>query len=126
MKGALIVCHQSVDLLGVLISVAGRTPQIEAASYDGSVQLTDASGRKLTAFADPVPSDEWRPERHAVAERLRLAEPESLISFEAECRWEDLFCYLIREASEIACLVVVDGNNDVYLAPELKPESIQL
>ncbi len=126
MKGALVVCRGSVDLLAVLADVADQSTQLEATAYDGSTQLMDERGRRLTAFADPVPPDEWEPERQAVAERVVVAHPEELSAHEVECRWEDLFCCVIRAAAKIACLVVVDGNGEVHLAAEVEPDSIQL
>jgi hypothetical protein len=126
-KGALVVCSRAVDPLALFASIAEHSERLEAASCDGSVQLTDDRGRKLTVFGDPVPMVEWERERQAIADRSCCVNGEDLRAYEVECRWEDLFCCVVHlAAAKLDYLVVVDGNSEVHPGTAVRPESIQL
>jgi hypothetical protein len=121
MKGALLVCSRSVALLAVIRDVA-EDRGLRTAQFEGSLQIADGSGRLLTAFADEVPDSEWK----GTWDFTSCAEFDHR-AYSIECRWEDLFCDVVRDVgARLPCVLVIDSDGQVFAATVIDPSSINL
>lgn len=126
MKGALIVCHQSVDLLGELTEAFEHDAEFDVKRTKTVGQLVHKRDRYFTMFSPPA-YGEWHSDIEGVSDTICAIDPVDLEGYEAECRWEDLFCNVVRRLAErLPCLLVIDGNGTVHPGGSVDATSIQL
>lgn len=126
MKSAQVACPRSVPFLVEVERAATRLGK-ECAVYDCSLQISNESGHLLTAFGDQIG---WRgyPEQEEGLRALLAIDPSvSWVNYSVECRWESLFCEVIREmANSLDLLYVIDANGVLFSGAEVDPETLLL
>lgn len=127
MKGATVLVGPSVGFLRCL-EAAAMTMGLGVVVGTRSLQLTDPSGRLLTAFGDAEPEWEWHYIVANEPDRNESSRMNHLVGYTVECRWEDMFCEVVWALAAQLCspVWVIDADGLLWAAGSLDPLKICL
>jgi hypothetical protein len=126
-KGAIAVSTQQ-GLLDHLSSLM-ETLEVELVySNAEGIQVSDSQGRLFAMYNGAEPDWEWRNAEGLEAfDGRTLPDMSNWFGYAIECRWEDLFCQVLRVlGASVPNLFVIDGDGFVWPAAEVDPSRIRL